>query len=165
VTGLISGLRCGSDARPRAKYLSCTRARIREIRMQLSPRRDLAQQKLRQSSLPAKASTINSLLRETEHLGMFMGHGKSTGAVCDLNAFEEWVIVEPASGSQARLGWGVDLVTPEYEAAWKRDIARQLLFGDVVLRKIFSRSPRPLLAITILSHDRRSLIDRQRHII
>jgi hypothetical protein len=32
---------------------------------------------------------------------------------------------------------------------FERDIAAKFYFGDVIQREIFSRSPRPLLAITI----------------
>lgn len=80
---------------------------------------------------------------------MFMGHGKSSGAVCDPKAFDGMVIVEPGILAPKHGSIGVDLIAPGYEATWKLDIADRYYFGDVVQREIFSRRPRPSMAITI----------------
>jgi hypothetical protein len=94
---------------------------------------------------------LNAAFRESEHLGLYMGHGKSTGAVCDPAAFDGLVIVQPGILGPKHGSVGIDLVAPGYEATWSRDIADRFYFGDVVQREIFSRSPRPSLAITIQS--------------
>jgi hypothetical protein len=38
---------------------------------------------------------LTAAFTESEHLGLFAGHGKSTGAVCDPSAFDGLLIVEP----------------------------------------------------------------------
>jgi hypothetical protein len=78
-----------------------------------------------------------------------MGHGKSTGAVCDSMAFAGLVIVEPGILGPKQGSVGIDLVAAGHEATWSRDIADRFYFGNVVQREIFTRSPRPSLAITI----------------
>jgi hypothetical protein len=92
---------------------------------------------------------LDAAFRESEHLGLYMGHGKSTGAVCDPMAFDGLVIVEPGILGPKHGSVGIDVVAPGYEATWSRDIAARFYFGDVVRREIFTRSPRPSLAITI----------------
>jgi hypothetical protein len=92
---------------------------------------------------------LDAAFRESEHLGLYMGHGKSTGAVCDPTAFDGLVIVEPGILGPKDGSVGIDLVAADYEDTWSREIAARFYFGDVVRREIFSRSPRPSLAITI----------------
>jgi hypothetical protein len=92
---------------------------------------------------------LTAAFNESEHLGLYMGHGKSTGAVCDPKAFDGLVIVDPGILGPKHGSVGVDLIAPGYEVTWERDIAAKFYFGDVVQREIFSRSPRPSLAITI----------------
>jgi hypothetical protein len=99
---------------------------------------------IRQTKQPLSAT-----LKGSEHLGMYMGHGKSTGAVCDPKAFDGLVIVDPGILGPKHGSVGVDLVAPGYEATWSRDIADRFYFGGVVQGEIFSRSPRPSVAITI----------------
>lgn len=84
---------------------------------------------------------LNAAFRESEHLGLYMGHGKSTGAVCDPATFDGLVIVEPGILGPKHGSVGIDLVAAGYEATWSRDIVDRFYFGDVVQRKIFSRSP------------------------
>jgi hypothetical protein len=92
---------------------------------------------------------LTATFKESEHLGMYMGHGKNTGAVCDPKAFDGLVIVEPGILGPKHGSVGVDLLAPGYEATWSQDIADRFYFGGVVQREIFSRSPRPSVAITI----------------
>jgi hypothetical protein len=66
---------------------------------------------------------LNAAFRESEHLGLYMGHGKSTGAVCDPPAFDGLVIVEPGILGPKHGSVGIDLVAAGYEATWSRDIA------------------------------------------
>jgi len=98
---------------------------------------------------PKKRQPLTAAFRESEHLGMLMGHGKSSGAVCDPKAFDGLVIVEPGILGPKHGSVGINLIAPGYEATWSRDNADRFYFGDVVQREIFSRSPRPSLAITI----------------
>ena len=92
---------------------------------------------------------LHAAFRESEHLGLYMGHGKSTGAVCDPTAFDGLVIVERGTLGPKHGSVGIDLVAAGYEATWNRNIADRFYLGDVVQREIFTRSPRPSLAITI----------------
>ena len=69
--------------------------------------------------------------------------------MCDGSAFDALVIVEPGILGPKHGSIGVDLIAAGYEATWERDIANRFHFGDVVQRQIFSRSPRPSVAITI----------------
>jgi hypothetical protein len=93
--------------------------------------------------------SLNAAFRESEHLGLYISHGKSTGAVCDRTAFDGLVIVEQGILGPKHGSVGIDLVAAGYEATWNREIADRFYFGDVVQREIFSRGPRPSLAITI----------------
>jgi len=99
---------------------------------------------LRQQRQPLTAA-----FKESEHLGIYGGHGKGTGAVCDPNVFEGLVIVEPGIFSPRNGSVGIDLIAPGYEATWGPDIADRFYFGDVVQRKVFPRGLRPSVAITI----------------
>jgi hypothetical protein len=99
---------------------------------------------IRQTKQPLTAA-----FRESEHLGLYMGHGKSTGAVCDPTAFDGLVIVEPGILGPKDGSVGVDLVAPGYEATWECDIADRFYFIGVHQREIFVRAPRPSIVITI----------------
>jgi hypothetical protein len=96
-----------------------------------------------------KRQPLKASFKGSEHLGTYGGHGKASGAVCDPKAFDGVVIVEPGILGPRDGSVGVDVVEPGYEPEWKRDIADRFYFGDVVQREIFSRRPRPSLAITI----------------
>jgi hypothetical protein len=98
---------------------------------------------------PKKRQPLTAEFRESEHLGIFMGHGKSSGAVCDPSAFNGLVIVEPGILGPKHGSVGVDLIAAGYERTWEQDIANHFYFGNVIQRQIFSRSPRPSVAITI----------------
>jgi hypothetical protein len=87
--------------------------------------------------------------KESSHLGLFAGHGKSTGAVCDPKAFDGLVIVEPGILGPKHGSVGFDIVEPGYEQIWSRDFAGQFYFGKVVQREIFLRGNRPSVVITI----------------
>ena len=78
-----------------------------------------------------------------------MGHGKSTGAICDPQAFDGLVIVEPGILGPKHGAIGFDLVAPGYEATWERDIAGRFYFGGVVQREIFGRIFHPSVVVTI----------------
>jgi hypothetical protein len=99
---------------------------------------------LRQTRQP-----LTEAFKESEHIGLYMGHGKSTGAVCDSQAFDGVVIVGAGILGPKHGSIGFDLVAPGYEATWERDFADRFYFGGVVHREIFSRSPRPSVVITI----------------
>jgi hypothetical protein len=99
--------------------------------------------------LPRKRQPLTADFRDSEHLGMFMGHGRASGAVCDPSAFDGLVIVEPGILGPKHGSIGIDLIAAEYERIWEQDIAKRFYFGDVVRRQIFSRSPRPSVGITI----------------
>lgn len=101
------------------------------------------------ADLPKKCQPLTVDFRESEHLGMFMGHGKSSGAVCDPTAFTGLVIVEPGILGPKHGSVGVDLIAAGYEPTWEQNIANRFYFGDVVQRQILSRTPRPSVAITI----------------
>jgi hypothetical protein len=45
--------------------------------------------------VPQKCQPLTGAFKGSEHLGVFMGHGASSGAVCDPAAFTGVVIVEP----------------------------------------------------------------------
>jgi hypothetical protein len=98
---------------------------------------------------PKKFQPLSAEFKGSENIGTFAGHGKSSGAVCDASAFDGLVIVEPGILGPKHGSIGVDLIAAGYEATWERDIANRFYFGDVVQRQIFSRSPRPSVAITI----------------
>ena len=96
-----------------------------------------------------KRQPLTADFKESEHIGLYMGHGKSIGAVCDPQAFGGLVIVEPGILGPKHGAIGFDLVAPGYEATWERDIADRFYFGGVVQRQIFARSPRPSVVVTI----------------
>jgi len=65
--------------------------------------------------LPGKRQPLNETFKGTEHLGMFAGHGKSIGAICNPADFSGVVEVEPGVLGP-RHGWvAVDLVEPNCE--------------------------------------------------
>jgi hypothetical protein len=98
---------------------------------------------------PKKRQPLTADFKGSEHLGMFMGHGKSARADCNPTVFDGVVVVEPKTLGPIHGSVGFDIVEPGYEAIWSRDIAGQFYFGDVVQREIFSRGTRPSVVITI----------------
>jgi hypothetical protein len=88
-------------------------------------------------------------LRESEPLGMYGGHGKGSGAVCDPQAFDGVVVVEPGILGPKDGSVGVDIVEPGYEATWERDVAPRFYSGDVYKREIFPQTGRLSVAITV----------------
>lgn len=55
---------------------------------------------------PQKRQPLTAAFKGSEHLGLYKAHGKSTGAVCDPNAFDGVVVVEPGHiGSLPWLSW------------------------------------------------------------
>jgi hypothetical protein len=87
--------------------------------------------------------------RGSEHLGMYSGHGKSSGAVYDSKAFDGAVIVEPGIIGSKHGSVGVDLVEPGYQPMWNRDISERFYFSGVHQREIFARDGHPSIVITI----------------
>ena len=92
---------------------------------------------------PQKRQPLNSAFKESEHLGIYAGHGKSTGAVCYPKTFDGMVIVEPGVLGPKHGAVGIDLVEPAFVATWERDISPRFYLGDVHHRQIFARSGRP----------------------
>jgi hypothetical protein len=69
----------------------------------------------RKFGLPGKRQPLNESFKGSEHLGMFAGHGKSIGAICNPADFSGVVEVEPGVLGP-RHGWvAVDLVEPNCE--------------------------------------------------
>lgn len=87
--------------------------------------------------------------KESEHLGTYAGHGSSSGAVCDPNAFDGLVLIKPGILGPKHGSVGVDLVAQGYEVTWRREIAPRFYFDGVELTRIFFRYDGPSLAITI----------------
>ena len=92
---------------------------------------------------------LTATFRGSEHLGIYGGHGKSGGAVCDRNAFDGALIVElgvfgPRDGSV-----GVDLVEPAYEQEWSEGDGRRFYLSGIHQRETFRRDGRPSVVITI----------------
>jgi hypothetical protein len=76
-----------------------------------------------------------------EHLCNFVGHGaNSIGAVCDPDAFDGLVVVEPGVLGPVQGSVGVDLLEPGYEP--KHD-------ADAPPSRVFQRGDRPSVMITI----------------
>ncbi len=99
--------------------------------------------------MPLKRQPLTTAFRESEHLGMYGGHGtKSIGAVCDPNVFDGVVIVEPGILGPRDGSVGVDLVEPGYELEWNRGMG-QSLYSNVHQREVFPRNGRPSVVITI----------------
>ncbi len=97
-----------------------------------------------------KRQPLTEAFRESEHLGLYAGHGKSSGAVCDPTAFDGVVVVEPGILGPKDGSVGVDLVTPEYEPTWNADdIGQRFYLRGVHQRQVFPRHGRPSVVITI----------------
>lgn len=78
-----------------------------------------------------------------------MGHGTSNGAVCDPQAFDGVVIVEPGVLGPSNGGVGVDLVESGYEPKWNEGAGQRFYLGGVHQREVFPRDSRPTVVITI----------------
>jgi hypothetical protein len=64
--------------------------------------------------ISVKRQPLSAAFRGSEHLGLYKGHGKSSGAVCDPNAFDRVVGVEPGilgpkHGSVGSTSWNRDM--------------------------------------------------------
>ena len=79
-----------------------------------------------------------------EHLGMFQGHGKSIGAVCDPCVFDGVVRVEANVLGPRHGAVGVELVAPGHESMWNP------YANDIYRREVFLRQDRPSVVITIM---------------
>jgi hypothetical protein len=100
--------------------------------------------------LPQKRQPLTAAFVESEHLGMYAGHGtKNIGAVCDPRAFDEVVIVEPGILGPRDGSVGVDLVEPGYEPKWNLAMGKSLYLNGAHQRQVFPRNGRPSLVITI----------------
>jgi hypothetical protein len=99
--------------------------------------------------VPLKRQPLTATFRESEHLGVYGGHGTSTGAVCDPKAFDGVVIVEPGILGPRHGLVGVDLVEPGYEAEWTRGPGQRFYVSGVHQRGVFLQDGRPSVAITI----------------
>jgi hypothetical protein len=96
-----------------------------------------------------KRQPLTSAFRESEHLGMYGGHGKSTGAICDRKAFDGVVVVEPGIFGPRSGSVGVDLVEPGYEPKWNEGDGQRFYVNGVHQREVFPRNGRPSLVVTI----------------
>jgi hypothetical protein len=80
----------------------------------------------------AKRQPLNDKFKGTEHLGIFAGHGKSIGAVCNPDDFAGAIEVEP--GVLGPDGWvAVDLVEPNCEpmdVSASGRVVKQATFSD-----------------------------------
>jgi hypothetical protein len=85
--------------------------------------------------LPAqKRQPLTGVFRGAEHLGVYGGHGKSSGAIYDPSAFTGVVEVPPRVLGPKHGGVTVDLVEPGHEPVpfgWKEIAVRQV-FRDAV---------------------------------
>jgi hypothetical protein len=100
--------------------------------------------------LPQKRQPLTAAFSGSEHLGLYGGHGTSTGADCDPKAFDGLVIVEPRVLGRLNGSVGIDLVEPGYELEWSRDDMGQCFyFRGIHQREVFPRNGRPSVVITI----------------
>src|SRR5262245_56541520 len=84
---------------------------------------------------PLKRQPLTAAFKDSEHLGMYGGHGTSSGAVCDPAAFTGVVIVEPSVLGPRHGVVAVDLVEPGCEPP--------PFFGKQIVREVFAREGRP----------------------
>jgi len=77
--------------------------------------------------LPQQRQSLTADFKDSEHLGIYYGHGTSTGAVCDPNMFDGVVILDPGILGPRNGSVGFDLLAPGYEATWERH-CRTFLF-------------------------------------
>jgi hypothetical protein len=98
---------------------------------------------------PQKRQPLTSAFRESEHLGMYGGHGKSTGAICDRKAFDGVVIVEPGILGPRDGAVGVDLVEPGYEPKWSGGDGQRFYVSGIDQREVFLRNGSPSVVVTI----------------
>jgi hypothetical protein len=103
----------------------------------------------KQARLRQQRQPLTATFKESEHLGIYAGHGTGSGAVCDPNAFDGVVIVEPGILGPRDGSVGIDLLAVGYEATWRQEVADRFYFGTVHQRQVFARDPRPAVAITI----------------
>jgi hypothetical protein len=99
-----------------------------------------------------KGQPLTAAFKGSEHLGIYAGHGKGSGAVCDRTVFDGVVIVEPGILGPVHGRVAVDLVEPGYEATWNEDETCQRFYldlGGVHQREVFPRGDRPSVVITI----------------
>jgi hypothetical protein len=99
--------------------------------------------------LSVKRQPLTDTFRESEHLGLYMGHGKSSGAICDQPAFDGVVVIEYGILGPKHGSVGVDLVEPGYEPTWNGEIGQRFYFSGVHLRQVLPRNGRPSVVITI----------------
>jgi hypothetical protein len=96
-----------------------------------------------------KRQPLTGTFRESEHLGLYWGHGISSGAACDRTAFDGLVVVEPGILGPAGGSVGVDLVEPGYEPTWNGELGQRFYLNGVHQRQVFLRRGRPSVVITI----------------
>jgi hypothetical protein len=92
-----------------------------------------------------KRQPLDESFKGTEHIGIFVGHGKSIGAICNPDDFTG--VVEVESGILGpRNGWvAVDLIQQNCEPM-------DLSFTGRVLKQAIFTDPTPSLVIRIGSH-------------
>lgn len=88
-----------------------------------------------------KRQPLTAAFKGSEHLGMYGGHGTSSGAVCDPAAFTGLVVVEPGVLGARHGVVAVDLVEPNCDPP--------PFFGEQIAREVFAREARPSVVITI----------------
>ena len=106
--------------------------------------RILHQKSHRMKHLSHKHQPLTAAFRGSEHLGTYGGHGKGSGAVCDPNAFDGVVFVEPRTLGPFNGSVAFDLVEPGYVP--KPD-------PGITERQVFLRGARPSVIITISKDD------------
>ena len=96
-----------------------------------------------------KRQPLTEAFRGSENLGLYKGHGKSSGAVCEPMAFDGVVVVEHGILGPKHGSVGVDLVEPGYESTWNGDLGQRFYLSGVHHRQVFPRQGRPSVVITI----------------
>jgi hypothetical protein len=88
-----------------------------------------------------KRQPLTAAFTGAETLGVYGGHGRSSGAVCNHAAFTGVVAVEPGILGPRHGAIAIDLIGPGAEPF--------PFIGEVVQQEIFARGNRPSVAITI----------------
>ncbi|MSO68795.1 MAG: hypothetical protein EXQ98_00720 [Alphaproteobacteria bacterium] len=101
------------------------------------------------ASYKKKLQPLTHAFSKSEHLGLYGGHGKGTGAVCDRSAFDGVVIVEPGILGPRSGSVGIDLVEPKYLPEWNEGEGQRFYLQAPHRRDVFPRNGRPSVVITI----------------
>jgi hypothetical protein len=88
-----------------------------------------------------KRQPLTGTFKGCEQLGLYGGHGTTSGAVCDPSVFDGVVIVGPDALGPRHGVVAIDLMEPGVEPP--------RFLGKLMIREIFPRDPYPSLVITI----------------